>query len=351
MRRLLLNNGFENVTSAREESVACIETHDELLGKLDASIRTYRHMMDLIPETLGKLFSGHIFPYNESYIELETSIHLAMNCFYKSAMMSLRNCLELGLLYLYYDRNDDSERIIKSWLSSAESTPFKRKIVEGLVKIPLIRELNASVSILDRVDRLYGKLCNYLHTAGYKYSANFLNNSNVTRFKEQSLHEFIDALSACVSLLATLFLCKYPVGLHYTPVDDKFGLNGPVGTFLNPYQVAQIREVIEPEVLAVLEPLCLADANATEMANWVNEHPDITEDELREQADKMDKDQIRQWGYVTWYKNIGSTDSTSIPELKEFFAEKHARLEQWARENGCYEHGSNPTSDQGAQAP
>lgn len=351
IKRLVLNNGFENVTTARNECITYLEAHPVLMDRLVTSVRAYKHIQDLIPETLSKFFSGHIFPYNESEIELETSIHLATSCFYKPAMISLRNCLELGLVYLYYDRNDDSERIIKSWLASEEGTPFKRHIVAGLVKIPILDQLNASIGILSQIDDIYGRLSDYLHTAGYRNSATFLNNSNVTRFKEQSLHEYIDNVSACVSVLVTLFLCKYPIGLHYTPVDDKFGLDGPVGTFLNPYQVAQIKEVIPPNILSVLEPLCLNDDSAIAVARWVNEQPDITEEELAKQVDRVDKEEIRRRGYRTWYERIGRSESSTDPELSEFFNQKHAKLEAWARDNDLYEQGTETDSDNGVQAP
>ena len=350
LNRLFLTNQYENLTTARAESVKYLETHTSVVDRLNSSLRAYDHIQDLIPETFGKLFSGHIFPYNESEIELETSIHLSINCFYKSAMISLRNCLELGLIYLYYDRDDNSEHIIKSWLTSERSTPFKREIVAGLTKIPLVGRLNEYVSILDRVDALYGRLSNYLHTAGYRYSANFLSYSNVTRFKVQSLDEYVDELCSCVGTLAALFLCKYPVGLHYTPVDDKFGLNGPLGTFLNPYQVRQIKEVVDPEVLSFLEPLCLEDPEAIQLAEWVNQHSDITQEELNEQADQMDKERILRWGYRTWYRKIGATEHSTDPELKTFVERRLERLENWAKENGCYDSGTDSTNNTNTQA-
>lgn len=349
--RLLMNNRFENVLASRTECVTYLESHPAFIDAIDGPLRAYKHIQDLIPESSGKLFSGHIFPYNESEVELETSVHHVVNCFYKSAMISLRNCLELGLVYIYYDRNNDSERIIRTWLSSKESTPFKRTIIAGLTKVDLISALNFSVPILQKVDALYGRLSNYVHTAGYRFSANFLNRSNVNRFNKASLREYVDTLASCIALLSVLFLCKYPVGLHYTPVDDKFGLNGPVGTFLNPYQVAQVKEVIDSEILSILEPLCLKDAGAISLAAWVNERPDITQEELNAQADRMDKDEIRRSGYRTWYKNMGGSQSGEDPELNKFFQERHARLEAWARENGCYESGSVLAPDAGSEAP
>ncbi len=140
--------------------------------------------------------------------------------FYKAAIISVRSSLELGLLYVYYDREDNSETIIKEWLSSKEPTPFKKKIISGLTKIDNVAAFNFKIPILNQISDLYGLLSNYVHTSGYKYASRSLNKANFNRFNDKSLRKWLGYFVKTINYLTALFLCKYPIGLHYTPIDD-----------------------------------------------------------------------------------------------------------------------------------
>ena len=99
MLRLLLNNSSENIKKSEAETISYLDRDKTSFSKIRDCLISYRYILDLIPETLSKLFSGHIFPYTESYIEIENSVHFCLMGFYKAALISLRSCLELGLLY------------------------------------------------------------------------------------------------------------------------------------------------------------------------------------------------------------------------------------------------------------
>jgi len=139
-RDFFLNNSIDNPLRVLEETRAYLDEHSEESSRLAKHIRAYRNLMDLIPETVEKLFSGHIFPYSESLSDFESSVHLAAFGYYKPALVSLRSCLELGLVYLYYDRDNNSEEVIRSWLVSQEPTPFKKRIIGGLASIKNVQK-------------------------------------------------------------------------------------------------------------------------------------------------------------------------------------------------------------------
>ena len=67
---------------------------------------TYHHVGDLIPHTMENFWSGHFFPWLESWEEIQISCNLALFGFYKQAKVSLRGGLELGLLSVYWNLND-----------------------------------------------------------------------------------------------------------------------------------------------------------------------------------------------------------------------------------------------------
>jgi hypothetical protein len=326
-------------------SLAFLESSGDVLARLKESVTAFHDVAELIPQTESKLFSGHSFPYYESYKDLETSIHLAMQGFYKSAFISMRSCLELGLLCVYYDRNDDSEAVITDWIHSKDRTPVRKKIIEGLSKIDNVSTLNFRLPILESVSKLYEQLSNFVHTRGFPYSGEALNNSNSNAFNQASLKGLLDAATVTVQDLVILFLCKYPIGLFDLPLWDKFGLNAPLGGLLEPLQVYNLKKVVGKEVLSILEPVCKSDSTAKKMADYILSLPDLTEQQLDKQAVEVDKEGIKRSGFLSWKKRSAGAMRSSDPELDEYFGHRLAELEVWARENGLYERGERSAED------
>ena len=219
----------------------------------------------------------------ESQYELECSFQLARLAFYKHSFISLRNAFELGLLSVYWDRNDDSEIIIKKWYESREDTPFKKQIIKGLNSINNIKEFCKCYDLIERIEKIYNNLSDFNHTKGHAFSANDLNQANFTRFNEIALLDWIEQYEKVVQLLLTIHILKYPVAIQYTPMEQKFGINGLVGTFLDVEQSELIKSVLEPEELIILQQISDNDKNAKTLAAWVNSHPDISEEEYEKQ--------------------------------------------------------------------
>jgi hypothetical protein len=86
----------------------------------------------IIPQNFENLWSGHFFPFIESWEELQVSFNLICFGLYKQAFVSLRSGLELGLLSVYYNINDDGHNTVKDWLKSKDikeaNTPPAHKI-------------------------------------------------------------------------------------------------------------------------------------------------------------------------------------------------------------------------------
>lgn len=72
--------------------------NSDVKEKISELFWVYHSIGDLIPHTAESLWSGHIFPWVESWEELQISYNLCLFGFYKQAMVSLRSALELGLL-------------------------------------------------------------------------------------------------------------------------------------------------------------------------------------------------------------------------------------------------------------
>jgi hypothetical protein len=260
-----------------------LTNHPDLTNRINNLSSAYNDIGDVIPQYIGKFGSGHYFPYFESQYELECSFQFVRLSFYKQAFISLRNAFELGLLSVYWDRNDDAESIIRDWYESKDDTPFRRQINKGLGTIENIQEFCKYYNLFDRINDIYGYLSNFNHTKGESYSANKLNRGNYTRINESAIQEWIIYFEKAIQLLLTIHILKYPVAIQYTPIEQKFGINGPYGGFLDVEQSERIKLVLDQNELIILQHISDNDEDATSQANWVNLHSDISEEEIRKQ--------------------------------------------------------------------
>src|SRR3989338_11019390 len=136
------------------------EDNSEVKIKVDEYNWIFRSLFDLLPETIENFWSGHVFPIAEAEYELECSIVLCKLGFYKHAIVSLRNVLELGFLSVYWDIDDKSHVDIQNWLRSMESTPFRRDVFSKLRTNVNIKNFDDKQKIFDRTTTLYTKLSN-----------------------------------------------------------------------------------------------------------------------------------------------------------------------------------------------
>ncbi len=137
-----------------------------------------------------------------------------------------------------------------------------------------------------------------------------------------------------------LHILKYPVAYQYPPIDEKFGLNGPAGGFLNPRQVEQVKEIFDEETNTLLQKISDADPDAIQLTQWVQNFPDITEEEFEQQSIDHDKQNILHYagGFPKWLEYqkqvLDMYDQHNLPESKAR-QEKHITiLTQWAIEEG-----------------
>ncbi len=312
----------------------------EYAHRIESYVDVFRLIMDLIPATVDNFWSGNLFPYTEAEYELNSSVYFAIRGFYKQALNSLRSVLELGLLSVYWDIEDKSHIAIQEWLQSKEDTPFRHKIQKRLLEHKNIKRFDDEAGFFTQLDALYKKLSSFTHTKGARYSSRALSISNYNTFNEKSLKYWARSLQEVIRLVMMLHILKYPVAYQYTPVDEKFGLNSPIGGFLNPHQVERVKEIFDEKTNTLLQTISDADPEAIEVAKWVNSHPDITEEEYEQQAIDFDKQMILHYkgGFPKWLeeekKILDVYDQHNVPEAKARLEKRIALLTQWAIEEG-----------------
>ena len=265
------------------ESNRYLELKTEISSKIGQSARIFRFMKELL--------SHHIFPIGEAVHELENSIQLCKLGFYKHALTALRSTLELGLLSVYWNLEDQDHVKMQKWLRSHEYTPSNKTVIDALKTNKNINAFDVKHNFFKDIESLL-ELSKFVHTRGVDYSYNDLSNGDMNCFKEASFLKWLDYFLRVVKIVVIGHVLKYPIALQYLPLEQKFGLNLPVGGFLEPYQSEAIKEFLDEDVVKTLQTISDSDDDAVTTANLINAQPDITTEEMQKQVDEFDKERI-----------------------------------------------------------
>jgi hypothetical protein len=125
-------NTDETLLEVLDATKQYLAAHQDAFDEIEEQIWAYRSLLDLVPETVENLMSGHLFPLVEGEYELGSSIAFCRLGFYKHAIGALRNVLELGWLSVYWDLGGQSHVDIQGWLRSVETTPFRKRVFDKL---------------------------------------------------------------------------------------------------------------------------------------------------------------------------------------------------------------------------
>ena len=166
-----LYNSDKVIFAVSNETKKYLQQHTTFAEKTRDCLEALRTLSNLQPLTIEKVGSGYLFPIIEAEYELESSIVFCKLGFYKHAISSIRNILELGLLSVYWDIDDNVHSTIKAWVFSTQDTPFQKEIRKKLVSNNNINKFNAKHKILNKLKVLYDELCNFSHTKVQIYSS------------------------------------------------------------------------------------------------------------------------------------------------------------------------------------
>jgi hypothetical protein len=308
---------------------------DELADRITNLAWAYHSIGDLIPHTMESFWSGHFFPWAESWNELQISTTLCFFGMYKQSMVALRTGLELGLLSVYWNLFDDGHQVIQQWLSSREETPRFHEIWERLEVHPNFELFQAHADIRSRLLEL-GFLHDYVHSRGARFSNTMgILKSNFQTFEEELLLHWLEAFEEVVIVLCTLHLVKYPLGTVRFDYSRKFGIDIPMFGGLGLAEVDRLESLLGRPTFSVLEELAGQDGHVQEILSYVDNLPDMTENEVEAQIVDFDKRQIENMGLERWLQ----IENELIQRAKnqEEIANWRRRIEalsEWARERG-----------------
>ena len=289
MIRHLINDQAK-ITAARAETERFVEGHPDIRDTLDRYLEAYCMCMDLYPCTPDNIMSGNLVPYNHSYYQLECSVELAMMGFYGNAFQSLRSVLELGLFAIFITIDDQEHITVKPWLRSQSKTPGLKYMADRLLKLDLFLEYDQRYGLFRRMGETMRQLHRFVHTQGYIYTHYRLSESNFNTFVEKSFKLYCATAEAVVRDLVISLVLRYPIGMQRLPISAKFGLNGPVGGFLEGGQVDTLTQVIPDSEKAFLQKLSDENEQTRNIRRGIEEMPDISDADFDHQADEWKKE-------------------------------------------------------------
>lgn len=294
---LLIINDHEKVEEVYKRSEEYLKNHGDLQEEIATYFLAYHEVLDLVPQTVESFWSGHFFPFGESYYELENSFELCKQGFYRHSLFALRCVLELGVIGLYFDKDDQAHIDVQKWLHSEDPTPHFRTSLRRLFELEYFRQFNEKLYLQQEIEAIYSLLSDYVHARGYRYSTTGQTRSNFNQFNESSLRRYVECTTRVVKGIVTMMLLKYPIRMQNLPLWDKFGLNSPAGGFLDESSRPFVLVILDEEAKEILQSISNNDLAVNEIVKQILAMPDLTEEQLKKQSaewdDMMKKHEIK----------------------------------------------------------
>jgi len=326
-----------------KETEKFFETNPEIKKRIEELGWIYHTVGMIIPQNFENFWSGHYFPFIDSWEELQVSFTQICFGLYKQAFVSLRSGLELGMLSVYFNINDDGHNAVKEWLQAKDKkeadTPFSKAIWKILLQNDNIRKFNEKHDV-ETVHKNLGYLHNYVHTKGAKHSNRMgLLKSNSQTFEAKLISKWLESYADIISLVSTLHLLKYPISVIRFDYRKKFGIDIPSFGGLEEYNIDKIASILPNKYLEDIELIANEDPTTQETIQEISAFPDMTEEQVELQIINLEKMSIENGeGFTKWLEN--QENFLNILGVNEFSDKMKTRIEllkQWAEENNFME--------------
>jgi len=105
----------------------------------------------------------------ECLTDMESSILQVTAGFWKPAFFSLRSCLEMGVLLVYFTVQS-SPKDYNDFFKGNKDTPFfTKKLIPTIFKVEPFKTYDSAYNLKERIKQEYWTLCDYTHTKGWKH--------------------------------------------------------------------------------------------------------------------------------------------------------------------------------------
>jgi hypothetical protein len=274
----------EGLAASFEGSCKYLETHSALDERLKNLIwMVPGTLFDASPSDFESLAKIGYEPFAEAQTDFELTVASILQGAYKTGYHHLRSFFELYVVGLYCLLPTTPKASAHAWLKGNADTPFFKRMLNALFQEPNFQFAQSRFRFKEQLIETYRLLCKYVHSGGPQYRHRHLSRANFPRFNAVALDVMVNDLHRVLGDISTAFVLYSPVLLAPLPVEQKFGINGPVSGYREEGQVENLRFAIGADRLVALDELVDADPDVRSVKEWFLSHPDITDEELRQQ--------------------------------------------------------------------
>ncbi|HKQ49024.1 MAG TPA: hypothetical protein VJZ71_13220 [Phycisphaerae bacterium] len=234
--------------------------------------------------------AGHFGSTNYLYYEaintLRESVLAGLSGLYHSSFSVLRSSLEMFVFHSWWqlrlERESTHEKYF-AWLDGrGHAPPFRNVLEEVIARIDGTSIGGHAKGIYP----LYQCLCCYAHKPLLAESISRLRGTNKAIASEAALAYWIKIIGeVSLAVVHLLVLCN-PVCVFVAPVITKFGFNPPVGWLFDESNVRVLERAIGKRMIETFRFAFQANENVKALREWVNERPDLTNEEILKTWDR-----------------------------------------------------------------
>jgi len=279
-----------------DASFEFIKTNYENLPELELAIDYIEYLhSDTIKAEISQLERLGYYPSTETEMELDHSIKHALIGSYKSSFSDLRRALELTITGVYLSSEEVDKQKALHWIMSIDDTPGFSNVLSKLIKNGRFKDINDKCEWKSSLQNLYWQLSDFSHNKGQLKGYRELNNPNfftagtsMPTIKTGTLQLFCDFYIKTVKEIVALQSLYNPLILVGVPFEEKFGLEGPMSGYLNNGQAEAINKLIPTNYRDYFDQLISNDEEIKSVVEYFHSLPDLTEDDLKEQAKRQE---------------------------------------------------------------
>ena len=235
------------------------------------------------------------YPATETQMELDYSIKHALIGSYKASFSDLRRALELSIVFVYLSSEIVERKKAIDWIMSRSDTPHFSNVLNKLIEQKRYKDINKTCNWERNLKNLYWKLSDFSHNKGELKGYRELNNPNffvggatsAPSIKYETLELFCDFYIKTVKEIVAIQALYNPIILVGVPLDEKFGLEGPMSGFLNEGQAKLVNKLIPLKYRTYFDQLVENDEEIRSIVEFFDSLPDLSEDDLKEQVERQ----------------------------------------------------------------
>lgn len=141
--------------------------------------------------------------------DLRAAFYLLLGGYYRPAVLSLRNWLEMRLLGVYFGRVEPDRTKYREWKLGNLEAPFGRMLIRRLFARADFREADAQFQVRGRLEGLYSDLSVFTHGAGLEKYALQRDTDNVPRYNRASVGLWLRMLDRAFAEVAFWLFLAY----------------------------------------------------------------------------------------------------------------------------------------------